>query len=73
MANRLVQEGSDARLEALFGDGPGEGEGGVLPDGIGQVHSWEDGAAEVASMIGAEVCPEYPSQQADRSREISVV
>lgn len=63
MANRLVQEGSDARLEALFGDGPAEGEEGgeVLPDSIGQVNSWEDGAAEVANMIGAEVCTEYQS------------
>lgn len=58
MANRLVQEGSDARLEAMFGDGPseGDGEGGeFLPDSIGHVSSWEDGAAEVAKMIGAEV------------------
>lgn len=58
MANRLLQDGSDARLEAMFGDGPGDGEGGgeVLPDSIGQVNSWDDGAAEVANMIGAEVC-----------------
>lgn len=60
MANRLVQEGSDERLEAMFGDGPGEGEEGEevspLPDIVGQVRSWEDGAAEVADMIGAEVC-----------------
>lgn len=57
MANRLSQQGSDARLEAMFGDGPGEGEEGenVLPESIGQVRSWEDGAAEVANMIGAEV------------------
>lgn len=60
MANRLMQEGSDARLEAMFGDGPGEGEGEeILPDSIGQVNSWEDGAAEVAKMIGAEVCIVY--------------
>ncbi len=56
MANRLLQEGSDARLEAMFGDSPDEGD--VLPEGVGRVKSWEDGAAEVADMIGAQVCSE---------------
>lgn len=55
MANRLMQDDSDARLEAMFADGPDEEEDG-LPDSIGQVYSWEDGAAEIANMIGAEVC-----------------
>lgn len=48
MANRLVQEGSDARLEELFGEDPEEG---ALPD----VNSWEEGAGEIAKLIGAEV------------------
>lgn len=48
-ANRLVQEGGDARLEALFGDGPEPRQ--EMP----QVRAWEDGAEEVAKMMGAEV------------------
>lgn len=48
-ANRLLQEGGDARLEALFGDGPEQTEE------IPQVLAWEAGAEEVAKMIGAEV------------------
>ena len=48
MANRLVQEGSDATLEELFGEDPEEE---ALPD----VKSWEEGAAEIAKLIGAEV------------------
>ena len=48
MANRLVQEGSDARLEELFGEDPEEE---ALPD----VNSWEEGAEEMAKIIGAEV------------------
>ncbi|CAM9576728.1 unnamed protein product [Scytosiphon promiscuus] len=58
MANRLLQdEGSDARLEAMFGDVSAEegNEGNALPDTIGQVRSWDAGAAEVAEMIGAEL------------------
>ncbi|CAM9949017.1 unnamed protein product, partial [Hapterophycus canaliculatus] len=55
MANRLLQnEGSDARLEAMFGDVSVE-EGDGLPDMIGTVRSWDVGAAEVAKMIGAEL------------------
>lgn len=55
MANRLLQnEDSDARLEAMFGDAPEE-EGDALPASIGEVRSWDAGAAEVAKMIGAEV------------------
>lgn len=53
MANRLLQEGGDARLEAMYGDLTNDGD--VLPESIGRVKSWEDGAAEVADMIGAEV------------------
>ncbi|CBJ27273.1 glycine oxidase ThiO [Ectocarpus siliculosus] len=53
MANRLLQEdSSDARLESVFGGGPEEA---GLPEGIANVNSWDDGAAEVASMIGAEL------------------
>lgn len=55
MANRVLQEGSDARLEAMFGESS-ENEEGALPDSIGEINSWDDGAAEVADMIGAEVC-----------------
>lgn len=56
MANRLLQEdSSDARLEAVFGGGPEES-GLTLPEGIANINSWDDGAAEVANMIGAEVC-----------------
>lgn len=58
MANRMLQDGSDARLEAMFADSPAEEEG-ALPHTIGQVNSWDDGAAEVADMIGAEVCCAY--------------
>lgn len=55
MANRLLQEGSDARLEEMYGDSSRDAEQ-ALPDSIGQVNAWDDGAAEVADMIGAEVC-----------------
>lgn len=48
MANRLVEEGSDARLEALFGDSPKEA---AIPG----IKAWEDGAEEVAKMFGAQV------------------
>lgn len=50
MANRLVAEDSDARLEALFGDSDEEEE--FIP----VVRSWGEGAEDVAAMIGAEVC-----------------
>lgn len=49
MSNRLLQEGSDARLESMFGDGPEEE---AIPD----IEAWEAGADEVAGMIGAQVC-----------------
>lgn len=58
MANRMLQEDSDARLEAIFASSP-QDEEGALPDAIGQVNSWDDGAAQVADMIGAEVCCAY--------------
>lgn len=48
MANRLVQEGSDARLEELFGEDPEE-------EALPQINSWEEGAEEMAKLIGAEV------------------
>ncbi|CAM9262078.1 unnamed protein product, partial [Ectocarpus fasciculatus] len=53
MANRLLQEdSSNAKLESVFGDGP---EDSGLPEGIANINSWDDGAAEFASMIGAEL------------------
>lgn len=59
MANRLLQEdSSDARLESVFVIEGGPEEAG-LPEGIASINSWDDGAAEVASIIGAEVC--FPS------------
>lgn len=48
MANRLAQEDSDARLEELFGEEPAE-------EPLPAVKSWEEGAEEVAKMIGAQV------------------
>lgn len=48
MANRLLEERSDSRLEALFGDRPEE-------EAIPIVKAWDDGAEEVAKMIGAQV------------------
>lgn len=49
MSNRLLLDGNDASLEDLFGDEPE-----VAP--IPVVKSWEEGAEEVAKMLGAEVC-----------------
>ena len=59
LANRLVQEGSDARLEALFGDEPEDAHildiNGVDMD----AKAWENGAEEVAKILGAQVCFSY--------------
>lgn len=52
MANRLLEEGSDARLEAMFGDGPEE-------ETIPNIKAWEAGADDVAAMLGAEVCVHF--------------
>lgn len=50
MANRKSLEGdADARLEAMFADP-------LPPEPIPDICAWEDGAEEVAKLLGAQVC-----------------
>lgn len=58
LANRnLDSSGSDARLEALFGDPVGREDREKELQAMSNIQSWESGAEEAAKLVGAEVKP----------------
>lgn len=54
LSNRMLQEGGDTRLEALFGDDSQEDEEEEYNRDM-NVKAWEEGAEEVAKILGAKV------------------
>lgn len=55
LLNRMLHEGGDARLEALFGDDDSQEDEEEEHSQDMNVKAWEEGAEEAAKALGAEV------------------